>query len=486
MAREQTRFISIVRPGIIAIRTSGRESNCDRGLVESTDPAFDTGTADDMSWMRVASSDRGGIVAAMGLDEPAADAEGVCDDFVAYAWKSEELPAPSAATDRLRQARALGFDGLLAEHAAAMDERWRDADIVITGDGELQQAARFALFHLITAVGTEPEVAVGARGLTGPNYRGHVFWDADVFVASALAATAPRAARAMLEYRIHRLPAARAAAREMGRLGARFPWESARTGVDVTPQSALDRAGVPVAIRTGEFEEHVVADVAWSACWYADWTGDRAFAWGPGLMLLIETARYWASRARFDDDKAAHINGVIGPDEYHEGVDDNAYTNVMARWNLRRVAGAVAALPAGERPVSAQEMNAWLDLASALVDGFDPSTRVYEQFTGFHALEPLLIRDVAPRRPIAADALLGAERVRGAQVIKQADVLMLHHLVPEEVEPNSLVANLRYYEPRTAHGSSLSPAVHASLFAVGGRDAFCARCVGHRESNRSR
>ena len=111
----------------------------------------------------------------------------------------------------------------------------------------------------------------------------------------------------------------------------------------------------------------------------------------------------------------------------------------------------------------------WLELADALVDGYDVDTRIHEQFAGFMGLEDLIIRDVAPRRPIAADLLLGPDRVRAAQVVKQADVLMLHHLVPEEAEPGSLDANLDFYEPRTAHGSSLSPGVHAALLARAGR-----------------
>ena len=122
-------------------------------------------------------------------------------------------------------------------------------------------------------------------------------------------------------------------------------------------------------------------------------------------------------------------------------------------------------LPSLRHGVSAVEQRHWSDLVDGLVDGFDANTGIYEQFAGFHRLEPLLIADVAPRRPIAADLLLGAERVRGAQVVKQADVLMLHHLVPEETAPESLEPNLRFYEPRTAHGSSLSPAIHAAAFA---------------------
>jgi trehalose/maltose hydrolase-like predicted phosphorylase len=163
-----------------------------------------------------------------------------------------------------------------------------------------------------------------------------------------------------------------------------------------------------------------------------------------------------------DREGRAHIYGVIGPDEYHEPVDDNAFTNVMARWNLRRAAVAAA----GSIPDS--ERRHWLELAETIVDGYDPETGVYEQFAGFHRLEPLVIADIA-RRPLAADLLLGAKRIAGAQVLKQADVLMLHHLVPQEVAAASLEPNLAFYEPRTAHGSSLSPAIHSALLARAGR-----------------
>ena len=146
------------------------------------------------------------------------------------------------------------------------------------------------------------------------------------------------------------------------------------------------------------------------------------------------------------------------------GVDDNAFTNVMARWNLRQAAALVERAD-GELDEEARE---WRRLADALVDGYDPASGRYEQFAGFDDLEPLLIGELA-RPPVAADLLLGRERVGETQVVKQADVLMLHHLVSEEVRPGSLAPNLEFYEPRTAHGSSLSPAIHASLFARAGR-----------------
>jgi trehalose/maltose hydrolase-like predicted phosphorylase len=369
-------------------------------------------------------------------------------------------PGQKKALAALEEAEQAGYERLLSEHRQAWARRWSEADVVVEGDEELQLAIRLALFHLIGAAADTGEAAVGARGLTGTGYRGHVFWDSDVFVLPFLAATHPASARSMLEYRVRRLGAAREMARRLELEGARFPWESAADGFDVTPSHVKLTTGEIEPIRTGELEEHITADVAWAAGCYLDWTADEEFATGPGRELMLETARYWASRIRLDSGGRAHIYGVIGPDEYHEPVDDNAFTNVMARWNLRRA--AVVAEDEGER-------KHWLRLAKALVDGYDPMSGIYEQFAGFYGLEPLIIADIAPRRPIAADLWLGQERTAGAQVLKQADVLMLHHLLPEEVAANSLEPNLDFYEPRTAHGSSLSPAIHAALLARAGR-----------------
>ncbi len=459
-------FSSFARPGIVALRAEGSADLLGPGpilLPGAGGPSSDgqTGEAESARWALVAGTN-GGVAAAAA--EARVDRQGPTrlERMAAYVSDPVEVPPPDAPLRYLQEAREAGFEHLLAEHRSQWSRRWEQADVVIHGDPELQQAVRFALFHLMASVTDSGEAGVGARGLTGRAYRGHVFWDSDVFVLPFLAATHPEAARAMLEYRVRRLPAALAFARAMGRKGARFPWESAATGRDVTPIKTRDRTGNVVPIRTGLLEEHIVADVAWAAACYTDWTGDEAFARGPGRSLLIETARFWSSRARFDAEGRAHIYGVVGPDEYHEPVDDNAFTNVMARWNLRRAAGAVAG---GDEEVGEFERLQWLELADAMVDGFDPRTRLYEQFAGFHDLEPLVIADFAPRRPVSASFLLGTDRVRGAQVVKQADVLMLHHMVPEEVSPDSLLANLRFYEPRTAHGSSLSPGIHAAVFA---------------------
>jgi trehalose/maltose hydrolase-like predicted phosphorylase len=466
--RRAVRLSSAVRPGSVALRAERSEAQLEHSRSLLPPPRhrnWRQGRRDGVEWLQV-SATRGGVTAAA-ADTSRPDGECCRVDRVGiYLADGDTVPAPAHAVQHLRAVQEVGFDRLLAEHRAAWGERWDRADIRIDGDQELQRAVRFALFQLMASVSDSGETGLGARGLTGPGYRGHVFWDADVFVLPFLAATRPSAARTMLEYRIRRLPPARAAARALGRAGARFPWESARSGKDVTPRHARLRSGETIPIRTGQLEEHIVADVAWGAASYLDWTGDEDFERGPGLTLFTETARYWASRIRLGRDGRGHIDGVIGPDEYHEGVDDNAFTNVMARWNLRRAADAVDR--ADRLLVTQVEQGQWRELAGALVDGYDPSTGLYEQFDGFFELEPLVIEEIAPRRPLAVELLLGRERLLAAQVVKQADVLMLHHLLPDEVEPGSLRPNLLYYEPRTAHGSSLSPGVHASLLARAG------------------
>lgn len=452
---------SLAEPGLAVLRALAPRAALEASPPLLAPPHVRAECEDDGTVMRVAVA-HGALEAAAVQSIAGSGQDAALERIAAYvATDAEDASRP--ALRRVRQAREAGRERLLGEHRRAWAQRWDAADVRIDGDPELQLGVRLALFHLMACAGDRGEAAVGARGLSGRGYRGHVFWDSDVFVLPFLAATHPAAARAILEYRVRRLPAAQAAARAAGRAGARFAWESAAGGEDVTPRAARDRAGRAVAIYTGQREEHIVADVAWAAGCYIDWTGDRAFREGSGRRLLVETARYWASRIERDADGSAHIRGVIGPDEYHERVDDNAFTNVMARWNLRRAVAETA-----DANVERAERASWLELADALVDGYRADSGLYEQFAGFFELEPLIVSELAPRRPIAADLLLSSERVHRAQVVKQADVLMLHHLVPDEVRAGSLAANLAFYEPRTAHASSLSPGVHAALFARAG------------------
>jgi trehalose/maltose hydrolase-like predicted phosphorylase len=460
------RFASMARPGVVGLRAEGPAAALAAGpalLAPAAGGAdFTEGRQGDVHWARTRSGSGGGITAAA-RQRSAGDGTRVVERLAVYLADQDAAPAPEAAMERLAEVEAAGFDRLLAEHQAAWANRWADAEVTIEGDPDSQLGVRFALFHLLGSAAGGGEAAVGARGLSGPVYAGHVFWDADVFVLPTLAAVHPAAARAMVEYRIRRLEPARRLAAERGLAGARFAWESAADGSEVTPQWTTDKLGRPIRVLTGEQEDHIVADVPWAACRYADWTGDTALLEGPGRDLLLEGARYWVSRARWDGDGRAHIDKVIGPDEYHVEVDDNAFTNVMARWNLRRA--AALAERAGGAP--ADEVEAWRRLAGALVDGYDPASGRYRQYDGFDDLEPLLIAELA-RPPIIADALLGRERVEATQVVKQADVVMLHLLVPDELVPGSLEPDLAFYGPRTAHGSSLSPAVQAAMLARAG------------------
>jgi trehalose/maltose hydrolase-like predicted phosphorylase len=381
----------------------------------------------------------------------------------------------------LGRAEAAGLPTLRARHRLEWRRRWTDADVTLPGDVDLQRAVRFALAHLISSGDPEADVAsIGARGLTGPGYRGHVFWDTEVFVLPFFIWTHPPTARALLSYRHRTLPAARAKAAEFGYTGALFAWESADTGAEVAPLFARAPDGTRVEILTGLREHHISADVAWATWQYWQVTRDEAFLVDKGAELILETARFWASRAQRGDDGRFHIDGVIGPDEYHEDAPDNAFTNVLARWNLATAAKVCDLLPRLDRAAWEQlsarldlrdpECRWWAEVGEGLVDGFDDRSLLYEQFAGFFALEDLRAVDVAPR-PFPADTILGAPRVHGAQVVKQADVLMLAHMLPELVPAEVLAANYRYYEPRTSHGSSLSPPVHAAVAArVGALD----------------
>ncbi len=365
----------------------------------------------------------------------------------------------------LRAANAAGYERLYTEQRERWGERWLDADIVIEGDPALQLAVRYSLFGLISAAADSGEAALGAGALSGSRYHGHIFWDTDVFSLPFFAATHPASARAILRYRLNRLEPARAAAQASGRAGARFPWESTRSGLDVTPQLGRLPGGEVVAIRTGRIEEHITADVAWAADCYLNWSGDEAFA-GDAQALFVEAARYWASRIRSDPSGTGHIYTVIGPDEYHEPVDDSSFTNVMARWTLRR---AVRSL--GERPradIEQSEVERWLQLADRLNDGYNPESGIYEEFAGFNKLEPIIAAELA-ERPFAGESLLPLARLRNSQIVKQADVVLLYHLVPDEMAEHSLGPNLAFYEPRTSHGSSLSPAAYALLLARNGQ-----------------
>ena len=360
-------------------------------------------------------------------------------------------------------------------HVRAWRERIQAADVTVEGDPEAQRALRFASYHMISAANPDdPFVSVGARALTGEAYKGHVFWDTEIFLLPFYTFTWPEAARALLMYRYHTLPAACEKAHRLGYEGALFAWESAGTGEDVTPSSAVTPEGEVVRILTGEQEHHISADVAYAVWQYWEATADDDFLREAGAEILLETARFWASRGREEADGLYHIRLVIGPDEYHEGVDDNAFTNGMAQWNLQRGA-EVAHILAKRWPerwrelaerldMREDEIHRWQDLAQVVYLGQNPESGLIEQFQGYFGLEDIDL-GAYPGRKVPMDMLLGRARTQRSQVLKQADVVLLLYLQWDRLAPTVRDANFRYYEPRTGHGSSLSPATHALVAA---------------------
>jgi trehalose/maltose hydrolase-like predicted phosphorylase len=265
------------------------------------------------------------------------------------------------------------------------------------------------------------------------------------------------------------LPHARWRAGKGGWRGALYAWESADSGAETTPEQAIGPDRLVVDILCGKQEQHISADVAYAVWQYWQATGDEGFLLDAGAEILLETGRFWSSRTQLEADGYGHIRGVIGPDEYHEKIDDNAFTNVMARWNICRALDVAALLRerwarfSGRLGLNDTELKQWLNVAETLATGLEPGTGLFEQFVGFFALEEIDLAYYAGRS-VPMDVVLGRERTQRAQVIKQADVVALLGLLPEEFVRETGAENFRYYEPRCGHGSS-SRAMHGLVAA---------------------
>jgi kojibiose phosphorylase len=377
--------------------------------------------------------------------------------------------------EHLRDVVTKGAESAVWAHVSAWEAHWKSADIEIEGDDSLQQALRFAAYHLISAANPDDSrVSIGARALSGAGYKGHVFWDTETYMVPFFIFTHPGMARALLEYRYHTLDAARKKAQAFGFRGAMYPWESADTGDETTPGAVIAPNGEVLKILNGEMEVHVTADIAFAIWQYWQNTGDDEFFVSCGAEIMLESARFWASRGTTENDGFYHIRHVIGPDEYHDDVDDNTYTNLMAAWNLRHGAETAKLLEehspqrwqelAAQLQLTDEEVSNWPELAAAMFIPFDPETLLYEQFRGYFNKEQVDLKRYEPRSA-AMDTILGHERIRKTNIVKQADVVLATFLLWDEIGPDIRAANFRYYEPRTGHGSSLSPSIHALIAA---------------------
>ncbi len=414
--------------------------------------------------------------------EAHAGEELVFDKRVAV-FTSREVPQDRVVTTALEHVRAQPeWESAVEANDAAWAKEWDHTDVLIEGDDDAQRAVRFDLFQLLIAAPRgDGSVSIGAKTLSGFGYRGHVFWDTEIFMLPLFIYTAPHIARTLLDYRYERLGAARENARSKGCEGAQFPWESADTGEEVTPTWFPDPANRIRLIRiwTGDIEIHISADVAYAAHQYWRATGDDAWFIARGAEIILDTAKFYAARAEWNAEKQRYeYNDVIGPDEYHEHVNNNAYTNRMAQWNLQTALEVLDWLRA-EAPARADELTAGLELTPARLDQWrDVIARLYfpieasgliQQFDNYFNLKPVFMSGLEPR-DLSTQQLFGVEGSQERQAIKQPDVLMLLYLLRDDFDHAVTRVNYDYYNPRTDHtyGSSLGPAVSAiTACAVG-------------------
>jgi kojibiose phosphorylase len=375
----------------------------------------------------------------------------------------------------LNRLQLLGVEAIESQSEAVWDATWDDAQLAIEPSVPEEHAVRFAMYHLAIAANPEDEhISISARTLSGMAYKGHVFWDTEIFMLPFFTFTHPRAARSLLMYRYWTLPGARGKARAYGYRGAMYAWESADLGTEVTPSEVALPTGGVVKVLSGAEEHHISADIPYAVWQYWLATGDDHFLESYGAEIVLECARFWASRVKEEADGKFHIRKIVGPDEYHEDVDDDAFTNAMAAWTLdcaTRIARWMRdshdnswAKLASRIRYDGSEEEIWSDTARRMYTGDDEHTALIEQFQSFYKLEQI---DLAAFEPRVApmDILLGRERIQRSQAIKQADVLMLFQLLPDRYSKGAMERNFTYYEPRTSHGSSLSPATHALLAA---------------------
>ncbi|MBM3161903.1 MAG: glycoside hydrolase family 65 protein [Chlorobi bacterium] len=359
----------------------------------------------------------------------------------------------------------------IASHIDAWEERWRQADIRIEGDPEAQQALRYNIYHLL--INAPPTSgSIGAKFLSSEGYLGHVFWDTEIFILPFYVYNFPAVARNMLIYRYDTLSGALKNAEKQGYRGAKYAWESATTGEDVTPRFASKLERTIRLIYTGSEEDHIVSDVIYALEKYFRVTGDEEFLFSRGLEMVFQTARFWASRV-VADRGIYEIRTVIGPDEFHEHVDNNAYTNYMVKWHLRlavmlfrymakRHPGRLEHICTGIGLVP-EEADTWLSVSRKLKFSVDPETLLVEQFDGYFRLRDYVIKGFDRKGHPVLPRGVTYRNIASTTLVKQADVLMMMHLFPHAFSDEVKRVNYDYYEKRTAHKSSLSHCTHAMM-----------------------
>ncbi len=412
-----------------------------------------------------------------------------------YTSRDRAISEPAlAAAEALREAGR--FDALLERHALAWAQLWRRCDLTLEGHPRTQMILRLHIFHLLQTVSphsVELDVGVPARGLHGEAYRGHIFWD-ELFIFPFLNLRLPQITRALLRYRHRRLPAARRLAREAGFRGAMYPWQSGSDGREETQVVHLNPKSGRWLPDNSHLQRHVNAAIAYNVWRYFEATGDAEFLSVRGAEMLIEIARFWASIATSGEDGRWHIRDVMGPDEFHDGVpwsetpglDDNAYTNVMAAWVLIRAGEAHDLIEPDRRAeidetleLGPDERALWDEISRKLMVPFHEG--VISQFAGYERLQEFDWESYAAKYGDIQrlDRILEAEgdSVNRYKASKQADALMLFYLFSAEeldalftrlgygFDREMIPRTIAYYGKRTSHGSTLSRIVQSWVLA---------------------
>jgi len=380
--------------------------------------------------------------------------------YIGYGWSSER--SKPALLDQvvaaLAGAHLTGWDGLLAEQRAYLDEFWEGADVEVDGDAEIQQAVRFGLFHILQAGARAEYRPIAAKGLTGTGYDGHTFWDTESFVLPVLMYTHPDAAADALRWRYMVLAQAKQHAKDLGLAGAAFPWRTIR-GQEC---SGYWPAG------TAAF--HINADIADAVTRYLDATEDEKFEQEVGLELLVETARMWRSLGQHDAMGRFRIEGVTGPDEYSAIKDNNVYTNLMAQRNLASACIVAERMQAAAQAlgVTTEEAASWRDAAAAMYIPFDERLGVHPQHEGFTDYARWDFKNT-PEDHYPLLLHYPYFQLYRKQVVKQADLVLAMYFRPDAFTAEQKARNFAYYEPLTVRDSSLSACTQAVIAAEVGQ-----------------
>jgi alpha,alpha-trehalose phosphorylase len=380
--------------------------------------------------------------------------------FIAYGWSSERSqPAVRAQVEAaLVAAKSTGWKGLCAAQREYLDEFWARADVEVDGDEEVQQAVRFGLFHVLQASARAERRPIPAKGLTGPGYDGHAFWDTETFVLPVLAYTNPDASADALRWRHSTLPIAQERARQLHLKGSAFAWRTI-TGEEC---SAYWPAGTAAY--------HINADIADAVIRQVDVTGDGDLDREIGVELLVNTARLWISLGDFGEDGRFHIDGVTGPDEYSAIADNNVYTNLMAQRNLRGAAAAVARHPdrARDLDVTNDEVADWQRAADQMTVPYDEQLGVHPQAERFtdHAVWDF---EHTPQEHYPLMLYYSYGDLYRMQVVKQADLVLALFLRGDAFTTEEKIRDFAYYEAFTVRDSSLSACIQSVVAAEVGQ-----------------